>query len=357
MSNDTTQDLIVPVPDDYEALLSDVRGIIAGARQQAVAAVNSAMVEAYWRIGERIVLAEQKGAERAGYGEQLLVRLGSALAHEFGRGFSERSLRNMRQFYQAYQIRSELRTELSWTHYRTLMRLPAEIRDFYERLAISNRWSSTQLEHEIGRRLHERIAMPGKPEELLATLPMPRPEALTYEEAFKDPYILDFLGLKGAYTERDLESALIANMERFLLELGAGFMFVGRQQRITIGGEDFHVDLVLYHRRLRCIVLVELKMGNFKPADMGQMRLYLEWFKRYDKEPGEADPVGLILVSSGNQQVVEMMVSDPNQRIQVSQYLTTSDQQAIREHLARMAAARQRLTEGAGAGEQDNSVE
>jgi predicted nuclease of restriction endonuclease-like (RecB) superfamily len=315
------------------------------------------MVEAYWRIGERIVRQEQHGETRAGYGEQMLLKLGQSLSLEHGRGFSVTNLKYMRQFYLTYQNRQTLSDELSWSHYQVIMRLPEELREFYQRLAVSNRWSVRQLQGEIGRQLHQRVLMPGKPGDLLATLPAARPKALTYEEAFRDPYILDFLGLEGSYSEKDLETALVRNIEKFLLELGTGFMFVARQQRIVIDDEDHYVDLVLYHRYMRCIVVVELKLGRLQAADVGQMKLYLEWFKRYDKAEGEADPIGLILCGSKGEQIIELLLSNPAERIQVSRYLTLDSQEAIRQHLERMAGAYEELREQEGAGEEPINVE
>ena len=293
--NSTT---LVVEGDAYDALLTDLRAIIASGRGRAAAAVNAEIVETYWRIGERIVREEQGGAARAGYGEQQLARLGRVLSREFGRGFAERSLRAMRQFYQAYPIRSAVRTELTWTHYRTLMRLDgAERRAFYERTAATGRWSSRELDRQINSMLYERVGLSRRPEELAATLPHPnRPVAPSeYGEAFRDPYVLDFLGLDSAFSERDLEAALVSHIERFLLELGHGFCFVGRQQRLPIGDKDYYVDLVFYHRFLRASVLVDLKIGELEPADIAQMQLYLAWTRQHDHAEGEADPIGLIL--------------------------------------------------------------
>ncbi len=222
---------IVPARDAaYDVLLADLRGIITAGRGCAAVAINAEMVATYWRMGERIVQEEQAGKERAGYGEQLLARLGRALSQEFGRGFTERSLQNIRQFYLAYPIPSALRTELTWTHYRTLMRLSDDQRDFYGRMAASGRWSSRELERQISSMLYERAALSRKPEKLIEGLPRPdRPSALI-DETFRDPYVLDFLGLEDTFSEKDLEAALVRNIEQFLLALGTDFCFVGWRQ-------------------------------------------------------------------------------------------------------------------------------
>jgi len=214
MSDETTA--LQHADDAYDALLVDLRAIISAGRGRAAAAVNAEIVATYWRIGERLVRAEQGGTERAGYGEEVLERVGRILAAEHGRGFSYRSLANMRQFYLAYPNVSALRTELTWTHYRSLMRLDsAERRAFYERMAVTGRWSSRELDKQVTSMLYERVGLSHRPEELAAPLPHPnRPGAPSeYGEAFRDPYVLDFLGLDGAFSERDLETALVSHIE------------------------------------------------------------------------------------------------------------------------------------------------
>jgi len=336
---------LAPRDDPYEALLADLRAIIASGRGRAAAAVNTEIVATYWHIGERLVREEQGGLERAAYGEQVLARVGRTLGGEFGRGFAERSLRAMRQFYQAYPIRSAVRAELTWTHYRTLMRLPDDRRAFYERLAVTGRWSSRELEKQINSMLYERVGLSRRPEELAASLPHPnRPVAPSeYGEAFRDPYVLDFLGLDGAFSERDLEAALVSHIEHFLLALGHGFCFVGRQQRLPIGDKDYYVDLVFYHRFLRAPVLVDLKIGEIAPADIAQMQLYLAWTRQHDHAEGEADPIGLILCGSKDSAVIELLLADPDsspdKRIKVAQYLLPDSQEALRAGLARIGAA------------------
>ena len=209
-----TSNVPAVVDDTYDALLADLRAIIASGRGRAAAAVNAEIVATYWHIGERLVREEQGGLERAAYGEQVLARVGRTLGGEFGRGFAERSLRAMRQFYQAYPIWSALRAELTWTHYRTLMPLDsAERRAFYERMAITGRWSSRELEKQINSMLYERAALSRRPEELTGSLPQPNRPVTAYDDAFRDPYVLDFLGLTGAFSEKDLEAALVQNIE------------------------------------------------------------------------------------------------------------------------------------------------
>ena len=344
--------------DAYDALLADLRAIITSGRGRAAVAINAEIVRTYWRIGERLVREEQGGAERAGYGEQQLARLGRVLSREFGRGFAERSLQNIRQFYLAYPNASAVRTELTWTHYRSLMRLGDEQRSFYERVAITGRWSSRELDKQINSMLYERTALSRQPERTLAAATTGETAPTTAADVFKDPYLLDFLGLEDTFSEKDLEAALIRQIERFLLELGTGFYFGGRQRRITIGDEDFYIDLVFWHRHLKSQVFIDLKIGAIAPADLAQMRLYLNWAKRHDMQEGENDPIGLILCGSKNEQVVELLLADSesttDQRITVAQYLLLDSQDALKERLAQLARLSDEAHEG-GAGDPGGS--
>jgi predicted nuclease of restriction endonuclease-like (RecB) superfamily len=347
--DDTRATALTGNNDSYDTLLNDLRTIITGGRRRAAAAVNAEAVSTYWHIGERIVREEQGGAARAGYGEQLLVRLGRVLSREFGRGFAEQSLRAMRQYYTAYPIRSAVRSELTWTHYRSLMRLPDDQRAFYERATVAGRWSSRELDRQVNPMLYERIALSRRPEQVLEAATAGEKASPPVGDAFKDPYVLDFLGLEDTFSEKDLEAALIHNIERFLLELGTGFYFGGRQRRITIGGEDFYIDLVFWHRPLKCQIFVDLKIGALAPADFAQMRLYLNWARRHDMHEGENDPIGLILCGSKNEQVIELLLADSDsttdQRIKVAQYLLLDSEESIKQRLAELAALHDDLTQ------------
>jgi len=223
-----------------------------------------------------------------------------------------------------------------------------DIRDFYANVAASGRWSSRELGRQINSQLHIRTALSRNKEALAQTLPRgSTSQPSTMVEAFKDPYILDFLGLEDTYSEKNLEAALIRDIEKFLLELGRGFCFVGRQQRITIGGEDYYIDLVLYHRYMRCLILVDLKIGEFQPADEAQMNLYLQWMKENGRAPGEKEPRGLILCGSHDAQVVRLLeASRKKPHVKIAQYLALKDIEAIKAHLAKMADTVKQLEEG-----------
>ncbi len=349
--SDDTQGALIPEETAFTILVADLRGIIQASQGRVAALVNTEIVTTYWQIGERIVQEEQGGAQRAAYGTQLLTRVGRALSIEFGRGFAEVSLQNMRRFYLAYPISSALRRELAWTHYRILMRLDEDRRNFYERAAATHRWSSRELERQITSMLAERVALSRQPEQTMAQLPDGQEGVITFEETFRDPYILDFLDLRDPFSERDLEAALVRQIERFLLELGSDFAFMGRQKRITIGGRDYYIDLLFYHRGLRCPVIVDLKLGDFTPADAAQMKLYLNWMRKHDRRAGENEPIGLILCGSKDQQVIELLLSDPattiDERIKVAQYLLLNSEQALKERLAHISAAYDQARGGA----------
>jgi len=294
------------------ALLHDVRTMILATRQSVATTVNAALVQLYWQIGQRI-RTDILGEKRAEYGEKIVSALSKQLTTEFGRGFSRPSLARMIAFAEAFPdeaIVSSLMRQLGWTHIIQLLPLEKPMqREFYAEMCRIERWSVRTLQQKIGSLLYERTALSKKPAELAAMeLKQLREEdKLTPDLVFRDPYLLDFLGLKNTYAEKDLEVAILREMEAFILELGVGFTFVTRQKRMTIDGTDYYLDLLFYHRKLRRLVAIELKIGNFNAADKGQMELYLAWLKRHECESGEAEPLGLILCAGKNQQHVELL--------------------------------------------------
>ena len=307
-------------------LLGDVRELILTARQDVARAVDSGLTMLYWHVGHRIrqdVLKEK----RAEYGEQIVSALGTQLTAEFGAGFTARNLANMIRFAEVFpdpKILHALRAKLGWTHFRRIISLDDPLkRDFYAEMCRLEGWSTRTLEKKIGGMLFERTALSKKPEKLIRQeLDQLREEdRFTPDLVFRDPYILDFLGLKDTYAEKDIEAAILREMEAFILELGAGFCFVARQKRMQIDARDYYLDLLFYHRKLRRLVAVDLKLGDFEAGDKGQMELYLNWLKRDDCEPGEAEPLGIILCAGKTQQHAELLELDKS-GIHVATYLT-----------------------------------
>jgi predicted nuclease of restriction endonuclease-like (RecB) superfamily len=307
-------------------LLEELRELILSTRSQVAQAVNAALTALYWQIGSRIrreILKEQ----RAEYGAEIVSALGRQLETEFGRGFAEKSLRHMLRFVEAFpdfEIVSALMRQLSWTHFKSLIYLDDPLkRDFYAEMCRYERWSTRTLQDRIRSMLYERTAISKKPEKLIEKeLRDLREEgALTPDLVFRDPYFLDFLGLRDTYSEKDLEAAILREMESFLLELGNGFAFVARQKRITLDGDDYYIDLLFYHRRLRRLVMIELKIGDFKPADKGQVELYLRWLDRHERQTGEDDPIALILCAGKKRETVKYLNLGAS-GIHVAEYLT-----------------------------------
>lgn len=312
-----------------------IRKIIENARGNVVRAINTEMVVAYWHIGREIVEEEQKGKFRAGYGEAILRRLSEKLTADFGKGFDESNLRNIRYFYMCYPKRDALRHELSWTHYRILMRVDnSKARSFYEIECIHNNWSARELERQKGSLLFERLAL-SKDKKGLMKLARKGQELHTYEDMIKDPYVLEFTGLspQAKFYESTLEQALIDNLSKFLLELGKGFTFVGRQKRISLDGDHFYIDLVFYNTILKCYVIIDLKIGKLVHQDIGQMQMYVHYYDREVKQPDDNPTVGLVLCEDKKEAVVRYTLSKDNRQIFASRYklYLPTEEELVRE--------------------------
>jgi predicted nuclease of restriction endonuclease-like (RecB) superfamily len=312
-----------------------IRHIIEEARGQIARAVNTAMVIAYWQIGQEIVENEQQGKSRAGYSRKLLQQLSEKLTADFGKGFDESNLRNIRQFYLTYPKCDALRHELSWTHYRILMRVEKpEARLFYEVECIKNNWSSRELERQKGSLLFERLAL-SKDKKGLMKLAKKGQEIRCYEDMIKDPYVLEFTGLspQSKLYESNLEQALINNLSKFLLELGKGFTFVARQKRISLDGDHFYIDLVFYNTILKCYVLIDIKIGKLVHQDIGQMQMYVNYYDRSAKQSDDNPTVGLILCEDKKDSVVRYTLSKDNKQIFASRYklYLPSEEELLRE--------------------------
>lgn len=337
----------------YDRLFAEISGLLEEARHRSARSLNAIMTATYWLVGRRIVQYEQRGEQRAEYGEQTLGQLSSDLTKRFGRGFSVDNLENMRLFHLFYvdacqgagksetpsrrliHEKSETasrifdlemltrRFQLSWSHYVCLIRRARsdDARSFYESQALRGGWSVRQLDRQIATQFYERTALSVHKARMLAKGSKPQPaDKVTPEEEIKDPLVLEFLGLKDEYSENELEAALILHLERFLLELGGDFAFIGRQKRLRIGTEWYRVDLLFFHRKLKCLVVIDLKVGKFTHADAGQMHLYLNYARAHWINEGENPPVGLILCAEKDTAVAKYALEGLPNKVLAAEY-------------------------------------
>lgn len=311
---------------DSRQFFNDIKCLIEKSRQQVAVAVNSAMSLLYWQIGKRIN-EKVLNNKRAEYGEQIVSTLSRQLKTEYGNGWSEKQLRHCLRFAEIFpnnEIVSALRRQLSWTHIKTLIYIEDELkREFYIEMCKIERWSTRTLQDRINSMFYERTAISKKPEEIIRNdLELLKNEKqLTPDMVFRDPYFLDFLGLSDKYSEKDLESAILVELQHFIIELGSDFAFLARQKRITVDNDDYYIDLLFYHRQLKCLVAIDLKLGKFEAAHKGQMELYLRWLEKYETVEGESLPLGLILCASKNEEHVELLQLCKS-NIRVAEYLT-----------------------------------
>ncbi len=348
---------------DYNEILNDLVNIVQDARHTVVNTVNAIMTATYWKMGRRIIESEQKGRERANYGEDLLKQLSLDLTSKLGRGFSRQNLQRMRKFYLKYPPDSICSTvsskldknetqiidfnkvtlqflsktfPLSWSHYVTLLSVKKdEARSFYEAEALRGGWSIRQLERQVSSQFYERTLLSRNKAAMLKKGSRQLPEDMvTPEEEIKDPLVLEFLNLKDEYSESALEEALILHLESFLLELGFDFAFIGRQRRLRIGDTWYRVDLLFFHRRLRCLIIVDLKVGKFTHSDMGQMYLYINYAKEHWAHPHENPPIGLILCAQKDESVAHYALEGMNNKILTAEYrMDLPDEKILVEEL------------------------
>ena len=307
-------------------IYQEIHDLLHNARQNIISNVNSTMTKTYFLIGKRIVEEEQDGNKRAEYGKNLIKILSEKLTKEFGKGFSQRNLEQMRTFYVRYSIPQTLSAEfkLSWSHYLILMRIEdIGTRNFYEIEAIQNNWSLRELKRQVNSALYERLVL-SKNKEKVKELSIKGQIIEKPQDIIKDPYILEFLGLdeKSDYSENKLETEIINKLEMFLLELGKGFTFVGRQVRFTFDEKHFRIDLVFYNRLLKCFVLIDLKIGEVTHQDLGQMQMYVNYYDRYVKIPDENDTIGIIRCKDKNDTLVKLTLPKDNNQIFASRYTT-----------------------------------
>jgi len=334
------------IPGD---LIGDIRSLIETARQNVAVAVNAGLTILYWQIGSRIRQDILK-KKRADYGEEIISTLSIQLTVEYGRGFSKRNLFNMIRFAEVFpdtRIVHALSAQLTWTHFREIIYIDNSLqRDFYAEMCRIERWSTRTLKSKIQGMLYERTAISKKPDDLIQQeiVDLRQEDKLTPDLVFRDPYFLDFLGLKDTFSEKDLETAILREMESFILEFGVGFSFVARQKRITVDNEDYYLDLLFFHRKLKRLIAIELKLGKFKAAYKGQMELYLRWLEKYEKEPGEETPLGLILCAGKTSEQIELLQLDKS-GIKVAEYMTELPKRELLEQKLHKAVelARKRL--------------
>ncbi|MGY8526430.1 PDDEXK nuclease domain-containing protein [Paracidovorax citrulli] len=336
-------------------LLGDIRTLIQSAQQRVASAANAELTLLFWHIGLR-VQNEVLTRRRAGYGEAIISAVAAQLVQEFGRSFAEKNLRRMVQFAATFpdqRIIVTLSRQLSWSHFVALLPLKDPLqREYYLQMPGAERWSVRTLRERIDSMLYERTALSRKPATLIAQelATMRESQRMSPALLMRDPYILDFLGLQDTWQEGDLEAAIIREMEAFLLELGAGFTFVARQKRIQIDNDDFHLDLLFYNRKLRRLVAVELKVGEFKAAYKGQMELYLRWLDKHEREPEEASPLGVILCTGKKSEQIELLELDKS-GIHVAEYLTSLPPRTLLLDRLRQAAERAHATHASSGAE------
>lgn len=330
-----------------EKIVTEISILINQCKQQIQLNLNSEMVILYWHVGKKI-RTDILGDQKAEYGKSIITKLSEQLSYKYGRGYSRRNLFNMANFYDNFPEESIVQTvsaQLTWSHILEIVKLEEELKKaFYITMAINERWSVRTLKDRMNSMLYERTSLSKKPGETI-TLELKKlseENQMSPDLFFRDPYVLDFLELQDTFSEKNLESAILSELEKFMLEFGRDFTFVGRQIRITIGNKDYYMDLLFYHRKMRRLVLIELKLGEFKPEHKGQVELYLRWLDKYEKNPGEESPIGIILCAEKSNETVELLELDQS-GIHVAQYLTQLPPKDVLEEKLHKAIAKAKL--------------
>jgi len=337
------------ISENQNNLFADIKTLIEQCKQQVAIVVNSTMTMLYWQIGSRVKTDILKN-KRAEYGQEIVKQLSINLTEQYGKGWSEKHLRHCLRFAETFpdvQIVSALQRQLTWTHIKSILYIEDELkREFYIEMCKLEQWNTRILEERINSMLYERTVISKKPEETIKhDLDLLKNEQkLTPDLVFRDPYFLSFLGLRDKYSEKDLETAIILELQNFIIELGSDFAFMDRQKRISIDNEDYYLDLLFLHRRLKCLVAIELKLGKFQAAYKGQMELYLRWLDKNMKIEGENTPIGLILCAGKSDEHIELLQLE-NSNIKVADYLTQLPEKRLLEQKLRTAIeiAKQRL--------------
>lgn len=317
-----TENKMLSISKNYHALISDIRSLLEQGRTKVAQTANTILVQTYWLIGRHIVEFEQNGKEKSEYGSDLLNRLSKDLTQLYGKGFGRSNLFYMRKFYQSFPNSGTLSHKLSWSHYYEILKAdtPLEI-GFYTKQAENENWSVRELKRQMQSMLFHRLALSKDKEGILA-LAEKGQEITKPQDILRDPYVLEFLDIPQAYQmqESELEEQIISNLQHFLLELGKGFAFIGRQYRISIGGKHFYIDLVFYHRILKCFVLIDLKRGEVTHQDIGQMNLYLNYFRKEENVEDDNEPIGIVLGAYKDQLLVEYALDNISNQLFVSKY-------------------------------------
>ncbi|MBI4980481.1 DUF1016 domain-containing protein [Candidatus Woesearchaeota archaeon] len=313
---------LIPTEEEYNSLISSIGLLLEKARQKTFYQINQTLVQTYWEIGKRIVEYEQKGKEKAEYGSKLLDKISQDLKLRYGKGFSRSNTYLMRFFFTKYPKIQTASGKLSWSHYCELLNVSDDLsRSFYEKQCLNEKWSVRELSRQINSMLFERLAL-GKDKNKVLALSTKGQSVSSPKDMVKDPYVLEFLGISQEHelTEKEFEQKIIDNLQMFLLELGKGFTFVARQYRLTLNQQHFYVDLVFYHRILKCFVLIDLKIGKVDHNDIGQMNLYLNYFKKEEMGVGDGEPIGIILAAEKNNFFVEYALGGISNQLFVSKY-------------------------------------
>ena len=330
---------------------NEIKELIEQSRHRMASSVNAELTLLYWNIGKRIQ-EEVLSNSRAEYGKAVIANLSAQLTIEYGKGWSKRQLHNTLRFAEIFpdkKIVHALRSQLSWTHFRQLLAIGDSLkREFYAQMCTLEQWSTRTLQSRIDSMLYERTALSKKPEETIAhdLQQLSEEKQLSSDLVLKDPYLLDFLNLNDRYIEKDLEDAILREIEQFLLELGAGFTFIARQKRLQIDQDDFYIDLLFYNRKLKRLVAIDLKLGNFKAEYKGQMELYLRWLAKHETEDDEQPPIGIVLCGGKKQEQIELLELDSS-GIHVAEYLTVLPEKHLLKQKLKQAIdhARQRFVE------------
>lgn len=316
-----------------------VFSIVESSRKNIIKNINNEMLKAYWEIGQEIVEEEQKGKQKSEYGKQLMCELSKDLTLKYGKGFSKSNLFNMRKFYLAFPIFQTVSGKFSWSHFLEFIKIEEVLeREFYMTLSLNEGWSVRVLKDRINSMLYQRTAISKRPEETikndLIKLQIENKRETTL--FIRDPYMLDFLDLSNTYSERDLENAILIELEKFILEFGSDFAFLARQKRIKVGQNDYYLDLLFYHRKMRRLVLIELKIGKFQPQDKGQVELYLKWLSKYEKQEFEEEPIAIILCANKDEEEVTLLDLEKD-NIHISEYWLNLPPKEILEEKLSMA--------------------